>query len=96
MRQNLLFDGVEYSKNENLSVKLRLFFRNELQIVNAENTSFERVHRLGRKREGSPPITMVARFHAYADRDLVWRSKARRPEESTCLRSTFANITLSQ
>ena len=83
MRQNLLFDNVEYSKNENLIDKLRLFFRNELQIENAENIRFERVHRLGRQREGSPPITVVARFHAYTDRDLVWRSRARRPEGST-------------
>ena len=78
MRQNLLFDNIDYTPNENLVNKLRVFCKNDLKIEHTDSIKFERVHRLRKQRGTSSPATVVARFHAYADRVTVWSARFNR------------------
>ena len=78
MRKNLSFDNIDYAPNENLVNKLRVFYKNDLKIEHADSIQFERVHRLGTQRGTSSLATVVARFHAYADRMTVWSAQFHR------------------
>lgn len=80
MRDNLLFggitrrlkcgeDGREYEDTEEV---IKEFIVKEMDIQ--ENISFERVHRIGRTKNGKPPF-IVAKFTSHKQRELV-RKKA--------------------
>ena len=78
-KDNLLIDGISESPNEDVSAKLRVFFKEKLGILNAEEIQFVRCHRLGRPPHMTPqrvdkPRTIIVRFLMYADREKVWRA----------------------
>ena len=63
----------------NSGTNLRVFFKEKLGILNAEEIQFVRCHRLGRPPHMTPqrvdkPRTIIVRFLMYADREKVWRA----------------------
>ena len=72
-RENLRFfgipetDGVEITKDV-----MHKFFKDELEIEEASNVEFQRVHRMGKKKVGEVrPV--IARFLKYPDREFIFR-----------------------
>ena len=71
-RENLKFFGIIEEEEENPEVKVRNFLTELLQLEDAGEIRFQRIHRLGPKRRGRDrPI--IARFAYYPDRDKVFR-----------------------
>jgi hypothetical protein len=74
MRDNLVFDGIPETNDEDAEQVLTNFIKEELNIT--DNTEFHTVHRMGRK--GGPrhrPI--VAKFVMFKDRECVQRAASR-------------------
>ena len=58
--------------SENTSDVVYRFFEPELELENARNIEFQRVHRLGKRKEGqSRPI--IVRFLRFPEREVVFR-----------------------
>jgi ribA/ribD-fused uncharacterized protein len=72
-RDNLLFGGISESNPENCEEKVRFFIKNILQVP-CDDMRFVRVHRLG-KREPNKVRPIVARFHYFGDRQIVFRKR---------------------
>ncbi len=64
-RDNLLFDGIPESPDENIEEKVKEVIRVKLKCE--KDIMFVRVHRLPNKRR-----TTIAKFHYYKDRETVW------------------------
>lgn len=74
-RENLRFFGLpeEAQGIENTREVLYKFLENELELEDARNIEFQRVHRLGKKRVGqSRPI--IVRFLRFPERELVFKN----------------------
>ncbi|XP_052259763.1 uncharacterized protein LOC127864106 [Dreissena polymorpha] len=77
MRNNLVFSGIAESTNEgqeDAETKVRGFIHEKMRIAKdiVDKISFERVHRMGPKREGeSTPRRIVAKFTLFKERELV-------------------------
>ena len=76
-RENLLFDGIPESPNEDLPSKLAQFIQQSLKVPGA--IQFSRIHRLGKHQHLNPdsakrPRTVIVRFHFFPDRDKVWKA----------------------
>ena len=82
-RENLRFFGLPESTEsttEDLSEVLYRFLERDLDIEGARSIEFQRVHRLGRKKEGaSRPI--IARFPRYPDRERVFKAALEAQDE---------------
>ena len=82
-RENLRFFGLPESTEstiEDSSEVLYRFLERDLDIEGARNIEFQRVHRLGRKKEGaSRPI--IARFLRYPDRERVFKAALEAQDE---------------
>jgi len=76
-RDNLLFDGIEEcDPNEDCMVTLRAILKDKLKLENADSMAIVRCHRLGSKRaDSSKPRTLIAKFHWYGDRMVVWEAR---------------------
>lgn len=73
-RENLRFFGLPETdhSSENTSDVVYRFFERELELENARNIEFQRVHRLGKRKAGqSRPI--IVRFLRFPERELVFR-----------------------
>ena len=70
MRDNLMFYGLPEKPNENCESVIKTLIAEILQLQQAGNLTFDRVHRVGLPTRGkSRPI--VAKFHYYKERELV-------------------------
>ena len=82
-RENLRFFGLPESTestNEDSSEVLSRFLERDLDIEGARSIEFQRVHGLGRKKEGaSRPI--IARFLRYPDRERVFKAALEAQDE---------------
>ena len=78
-RNNLLFDGVNeqgsetWEKTESI---IRNILRDKMNIVNADEIKFERVHRKPFKADNKPR-TIIAKFCYYKQREEVWRARTK-------------------
>ena len=76
-RENLLFDGIPETPNEDLLSKVTQFIGQTLKVPGTIQLS--RIHRLGKPHQLTPdsatrPRTVIARFHFCPDRDKVWKA----------------------
>lgn len=72
-RENLKFFGIPEEDGENTLDKLYLFLQSSLELENVKGIEFQRVHRLGTKRDGKHrPI--IARFLRFPEREMVMRN----------------------
>lgn len=74
-RENLRIFGLPETDHstENTGDVVYKFFERELELENARNIEFQRVHRLGKRKAGqSRPI--IVRFLRFPERELVFRS----------------------
>ena len=82
-RENLQFFGLPESIEstiEDSSEVLHCFLERDLDIEGARSIEFQRVHRLGRKKEGaSRPI--IARFLRYPDQERVFKAALEAQDE---------------
>lgn len=68
MRDNLIFEGILETQEENTEEILKEFINSEMNIT--DEPQFHRVHRMGRKTQGRPrPI--VAKFVLHTEREKV-------------------------
>lgn len=73
MRDNLIFEGILETQEENTEEILKEFLKSEMNIT--DEPQFHRVHRMGRKTQGRPrPI--VAKFVLFTDREKVRKAAA--------------------
>ncbi|XP_078380222.1 uncharacterized protein LOC144663166 [Oculina patagonica] len=81
-RENLKFDGIpehlveneQGRRMEDTKGQLVDFLENVLEVENANDIEFQRVHRLGKQpRSNSSGRTIIARFLRYSDREKVLR-----------------------
>lgn len=82
-RENLRLFGLpeEGQGSENTREVVYKFLESELELEDARNIEFQRVHRLGKKKAGqSRPI--IARFLRFPERELVFRNVRDLGEES--------------
>ena len=82
-RENLRLFGLpeEGQGSENTCEVVYKFLENELELEEARNIEFQRVHRLGKKKAGqSRPI--IVRFLRFPERELVFRNVRDLGEES--------------
>ena len=71
-RENLKFFGIIEEEGEDPEAKIRSFLSELLQLQDAGEIRFQRLHRLGQKRKGRDrPI--IVRFLIYPDRDKVFK-----------------------
>ena len=71
MRDNLMFYGIdEKQTDENCEDLVKEFLSNQLEIQDADNITFDRVHRVGNK-SAKKPRPIVAKFHYYTEREKV-------------------------
>ena len=78
-KDNLLIDGISESPNEDVCMKLCIFFKDKLGISNTGEIKFVRCHRLGR-----PPHmisdsmnrhrTIIVKYLLYSDCKKVWKA----------------------
>lgn len=71
-RENLLFEGIEETKNENCKDVLIKIFRDKLNIENAEKMQIHRSHRLEFNKKVNP---IFCRFASFDDRQAVWKAR---------------------
>ncbi|XP_061173535.1 uncharacterized protein LOC133182701 [Saccostrea echinata] len=71
MRDNLIFDGIPETHDEDAETLIKDFIKNELNIT--DNIEFHRVHRMGSK-GGTRPRPIVAKFVLHKDRERVRRA----------------------
>ena len=71
-RENLIITGIPEAQNapENTLEVLQDFIANELNVSDAANIDFQRVHRLGRPSHKSPRA-IIARFLKYPDKERI-------------------------
>lgn len=75
MRENLVFNGLPETANENCEFLVKAFCQEKLQMESTEVNQivFDRIHRIGRLENLKPgnirPI--VAKFHRYSERERV-------------------------
>ena len=71
MRDNLLFIGLPEAEDEDCERMLTTFVRNKMKV--RKSIGFERVHRIGRKRDTDDQRVrpVVAKFSNFKDRELV-------------------------
>ena len=82
-RENLRLFGLpeEGHGSENTCEVVYKFLENELELEDARNIEFQRVHRLGKKKAGqSRPI--IVRFLRFPERELIFRNVRDLGEES--------------
>ena len=68
-------DGVEITKDV-----MHKFFKDELEIDEASNVEFQRVHRIGKKKVGEVRL-VIARFLKYPDHEFIFRRMREFQEE---------------
>ena len=73
MRENLLFNGIPESDPENCEVKVKDFMVKELEIDphTVNGITLDRVHRIGKPKGPGFIRPIVAKFHKYAEREMV-------------------------
>ena len=82
-RENLRIFGIPEAAQgvENTSEVVYKFFEDELELENARDIEFQRIHRLGKKKAGYPrPI--IARFLRFPEREFIFKSVRGLGEES--------------
>ena len=82
-RENLCIFGIPEAAQgvENTSEVVYKFFEDELELENARDIEFQRIHRLGKKKAGYPrPI--IARFLRFPERECIFKSVRSLGEES--------------
>ena len=87
-RDNLIFEGVGEQPKENCENLVKNVIKNKLKLD--KNMKFTRVHRLGKKSDDSNfcrPI--IARFHYWPDREMVWQNRKVLMQDSVSIREDF-------
>lgn len=84
-RDNLKFDGFvenDGETNEDCENKLYHFLQHDMSIPNARDFKFVRVHRVGPKPKdrSSKPRKIIAKFHWFKDREIVWKARRAIPK----------------
>ena len=79
MRNNLVFSNItetENETNEEAEEKLKVFVTEKMKVAKdiADKLVFERVHRMGVKRQGVNR-SIVAKFHNFKERELVRKQR---------------------
>lgn len=70
MRDNLMFYGITEMQNEDCEQLIKQFCIEKLEVPEAQNLTFDRVHRVGyQKANKTRPI--VAKFHYYKEREVI-------------------------
>ena len=91
-RSNLNVDNVpenEGEKPEDTMKIFREFMRTKLKLGNASSMQIERCHRVGQKRHGGKPRTIIAKFSFYQDRQEVWSRRSNLKDTNIWLREDF-------
>ncbi|KAL0194887.1 hypothetical protein M9458_008459, partial [Cirrhinus mrigala] len=74
MRDNLVFSGIPESAEEDAEATVKSFIKTYLKLPEdtVENICFERVHRLGAKKPGTPrPRPIVAKFGYFKQKEQL-------------------------
>ena len=77
-RDNLLFEGIKETQGENCEQKILDIIVKDLKISDAhQKIRFTRVHRLGGRNPNNvnKARPIIAKFHFFKDRQLVWDSR---------------------
>ena len=85
-KNNLIFRGVEQTKEENCNAKIKKILEEKLQLKNVENIRFERCHRLNTMTKPQP---IICRFSWYQDRQNVWQSRKKLKGHDVSLSEDF-------
>ncbi len=91
-RSNLKFVGIPELDGEKDGDCERLVLEtiNSKMLMNSDNISVERCHRLGPKSRGSRPRPIIIRFTLYKDRQRVWGSRRLLAGTNIFVREDFA------
>ena len=80
MRDNLMFYGITEMQNEDCEQLIKQFYREKLEVSEAQNLTFDRVHHVGyQKANKTRPI--VAKFHYYKEREVIRTKSFEKPEQ---------------
>jgi hypothetical protein len=76
-RSNLLFSGFKEQENENCEEILKNFLNEKFgdYFEGGDDLEFERVHRLGAKSPDNKQRQIIAKFHKFKHRDLIWQHR---------------------
>ncbi len=93
-RDNLIFDGVEESPQENCFHTMFNIFENLMGIANARDFIWiSRCHRLHPNQwKPGQPRPMIVRFHYYPDKVLMWKSRFNLKGTNIFVREDFPGI----
>ena len=76
-RKNLRFYGIhEETRDEDTTAILYNFLETKLGMTNTCDIKFQRVHRVGKRKQGSEPRAIIARFLRYQDRENVFAHRS--------------------
>ena len=90
-RDNLVFDGIPESDNENCTTKVMAVIKDKMKVDDADSIKVTRCHRLGPKPTGprARPRGIIIKFHFYPDKDRVWKAKKNLANQSVWVREDF-------
>ncbi len=74
-RDNLLIDGLDESKTENYTQKVRKMFKQDMKLDDVDNIQVVRCHQLQNKRKGQTSMTIIVKFQWFGDHMRVWQAK---------------------
>ena len=80
MRDNLMFYGITEMQNEECEQLIKQFCREKLEVSEAQNLTFDRVHRVGYQ-QANKTRPIVAKFHYYKEREVIRTKSFKKSEQ---------------
>jgi 3-methyladenine DNA glycosylase/8-oxoguanine DNA glycosylase len=71
MRDNLLFYNIAEKTEENATELVHSLLESQFSIEDAKEIKIDRAHRMGRKKQGSKPQAIVAKFNYFPDKQRI-------------------------
>ena len=90
-RDNLVFDGIPESENEDCTAKVMSVIKDKMKVTDTESIKVTRCHRLGPKSPGprARPRSIIIKFHYYPDKETVWKAKKNLAKQNIWVREDF-------
>ena len=92
-RENLIFEGIDESPKENCTAKIVRFLNEKLNIADAEQMEFQRIHRVG---NGQKPRPIICRFLKYPEREVVWQARSNLKGSKFKIKEDFSTDTVNK
>ena len=95
-KDNLIFDGVPKTEDENCGEKIKRILKDQMKINDVDGIIFQRVHRMNQRNQQDLPAPIICRFLNYNDRMRVWSMKKHLKNTKIFIREDYAPDVIDQ